>query len=94
MRPAGQDHDNGHASHADHGDWLTHRRWPWTRWRQACNRRGTPGAYLVDGLVPRGRPSTSGRVPPLAVPDRGPARRAAPSLAVTPHQACSDLSRR
>ena len=25
-----------------------------TRWRQACNRPGTPGAYLVDGLVPRG----------------------------------------
>ena len=85
----GRNHDHGHASHADHGDWLTHRRWPWTRWRQARNRPGTPGAYLVDGLVPARDP---------ALPPAGPrhlrcqiaARPAVPrrtgNLAVTPHQ--------
>jgi len=38
------------------------------------------------------RPSTSGRAPPRAVPDPGPAP--APGRAVTPYQTCSDLARR
>jgi hypothetical protein len=85
------DHGNGHGSHADHGDRLTHRRWPCTRRRQARNRTGTPSAYLIDGLIPPGvRPFPR---PDPALACRIAARPAVPhragDLAVTPHQTCS-----
>jgi hypothetical protein len=61
MQPGRLEAHNGRVSRASHGDWLTHRRWPWPPRRQACNRPGTSGGYLAERPHPaQGRPSPPG----------------------------------
>ena len=77
------DHDNGHAIHADQDDWRTHHRWLWMQWQPTCNRPGTSGAYLIEGLVPARGPA----LPPAGPRQmRCPDRHVRPGRAVTPQQ--------